>query len=139
MRQSRRGHQAVWMSFAVALSSRVTVLVPAAHGDMPRRPAIAQNGCDNDWSLATRDGSGRAYDVGVRTMADSPAGLFVRTTNLVDGAAILRSRGEPCTAAPRTAATGLRRRPRAEAGRPFAAEVAAPVRPGLGALQPWKA
>jgi hypothetical protein len=135
MRHSRRGHHATWMSFAV-VPVRVTVLTPAAHGDMPPMPAIAENGfgdshrspgladvlrsefgfdlcvtCNgDDWWLATRDGFGRPYDFGVWTMATSRAGLFLRRTNLVDGATMLRSRVERCKAAPRTAAAGLRRR-----------------------------
>ena len=49
-----------------------------------------------DWWLGTRDGLGRPNDFGVRTMSGSPAGLFVGTTNLVEGATVLRSRGDPC-------------------------------------------
>jgi hypothetical protein len=66
----------------------------------------------DDWRLATRDGFGRPYDFGVRTMAASPAGLFVGTTNLVQGATILQPRAEPCRAAPPTAAA---RRARSQA------------------------
>jgi hypothetical protein len=65
----------------------------------------------DDWWLATRDGFGRPYDFGLRTMAASPAGLFGGTTNLVEGATILRSRAEPCNARRRMAGARLPRRP----------------------------
>jgi hypothetical protein len=64
----------------------------------------------NDWWLATRDGFGRPYDFGVRTLTASPAGLFIGTTNLVQGATIRQSRADPCGAGSRTAAARLRRR-----------------------------
>jgi hypothetical protein len=89
---------------------------------------VSCNGGDR-W-LATRDGFGRPYDFGVRTIAASRAGLFVGTTNLVEGKTILRSRAEPCKAAPRTAAAGLRRRHRLWRGarsrhrRPFPSDLA---------------
>jgi hypothetical protein len=54
----------------------------------------------NDWWLATRDGFGRPFDFGVRTMAASPAGLFVGTTNLVDGASVRQWRADPCKTGP---------------------------------------
>ena len=54
--------------------------------------------CDGAaWWAATRDGFGDARDeFGVRTMAATPAGLFVGTTNHVRGAAVYRSRTPPC-------------------------------------------
>jgi hypothetical protein len=63
----------------------------------------------DDWWLATRDGFGRPDDFGVRTMSASPAGLFLGTTNLIDGATVLRSRARPCPTASRT---GVRLGPR---------------------------
>jgi hypothetical protein len=67
--------------------------------------------CNGDqWWVATRDGFGRPFDFGVRTMTASPAGLFAGTTNLVEGATIRWSRAAPCPAAPAKAAGGLRRR-----------------------------
>jgi hypothetical protein len=61
--------------------------------------------CDGDhWWLATRDGFGRPYDFGVRTMVASKAGLFLGTTNIVQGTTIRRSRAEPCRAGARMAA-----------------------------------
>jgi hypothetical protein len=64
----------------------------------------------DDWRVVTRDGFGRPHDFGVRTMAASPVGLFVGTTNLVDGATILQQRATPCEAAARMAAVRPRRR-----------------------------
>jgi hypothetical protein len=64
----------------------------------------------DDWRVATRDGFGRPYDFGVRTMTASPVGLFVGTTNLVDGATILQQRAEPCEASAGMAAVRLRSR-----------------------------
>ena len=61
----------------------------------------------DDWWLATRDGFGRPNDFGLRTMAASRAGVFVGTTNLVDGATILRSRAGPCKAGSQRAAARL--------------------------------
>jgi hypothetical protein len=54
--------------------------------------------CDgDDWWLATRDAFGRgADDFGVRTMAASGAGLFIGTTNHIDGTTILRTQAFPC-------------------------------------------
>jgi hypothetical protein len=53
--------------------------------------------CDGArWWVATRDGFGRATDFGVRTLAASPAGLFIGTTNHVRGATVFRSRTQPC-------------------------------------------
>jgi hypothetical protein len=53
--------------------------------------------CDGArWWAATRDGFGRATDFGVRTLAASPAGLFIGTTNHVRGATVFRSRRQPC-------------------------------------------
>jgi hypothetical protein len=54
--------------------------------------------CDgSDWWAATRDAFGRGgQDFGVRTMASSRAGLFIGTTNHVRGAAVLRTRTDPC-------------------------------------------
>jgi hypothetical protein len=57
----------------------------------------------NDWWRATGDGFGRPDDFGVRTMSASRAGLFLGTTNLVDGATIRRSSARPCAAASRAA------------------------------------
>jgi hypothetical protein len=84
----------------------------------------------NDWRLATRDGFGRPYDFGVRTMAASPMGLFVGTTNLVEGATILQPRAEPCKAAlPAAAARRARRQARWRGARsrqwwPFGSDLA---------------
>jgi hypothetical protein len=87
--------------------------------------------CDGDhWWRATRDGFGRPYDFGVRTMASSRAGLFLGTTNIVQGTTIRRSRAEPCKARARMAAAGLRRggvrSPRVGISRrlPFASDLA---------------
>jgi hypothetical protein len=67
----------------------------------------------DDWRLATRDGFARPNDFGVRTMTASRAGLFVGTTNLVEGATILQERADPCEATPRSAAVNVpRQRPR---------------------------
>jgi hypothetical protein len=54
--------------------------------------------CDgSDWWVATRDAFGRGgEDFGVRTMASSRAGLFIGTTNHVRGAAVYRTRVDPC-------------------------------------------
>jgi hypothetical protein len=53
--------------------------------------------CDGThWWAATRDGFGRPTDFGVRTMAASPQGLFIGTTNHVRGATVFRSRRPPC-------------------------------------------
>jgi hypothetical protein len=53
--------------------------------------------CDGArWWAATRDGFGRATDFGVRTLAASPAGLFIGTTNHVRGATVFRTRRQPC-------------------------------------------
>jgi hypothetical protein len=54
--------------------------------------------CDgSNWWVATRDAFGRgAQDFGVRTMAASPAGLFIGTTNHVRGTAVHRMRTDPC-------------------------------------------
>jgi hypothetical protein len=55
--------------------------------------------CDgNTWWAATRNGFGRPFDFGVRTMVSSPAGLFLGTTNLVQGTTIRESRAQPCSA-----------------------------------------
>lgn len=55
--------------------------------------------CDgNTWWTATRNGFGRPFDFGVRTMVSSPAGLFLGTTNLVQGTTIRQSRAHPCPA-----------------------------------------
>jgi hypothetical protein len=55
--------------------------------------------CDGtDWWLASRNGFGRPDDFGVRTMAASPAGIFLGTTNLVQGTTIRQSTAAPCTA-----------------------------------------
>jgi hypothetical protein len=62
----------------------------------------------NDWWRATGDGFGRPDDFGVRTMSATRAGLFLGTTNLVQGATIRRSSAWPCPAASRAA---VRRRP----------------------------
>jgi hypothetical protein len=64
----------------------------------------------DDWHVATRDGFGRPYDFGIRTMMGSPVGLFVGTTNLVHGATVLQERAEPCEAAAETAAVRVRSR-----------------------------
>jgi hypothetical protein len=61
--------------------------------------------CDgNDWWVATRDGFGRPWDFGVRTMVSSPVGLFLGTTNLIQGTTIRRTQMAPCatTTATRT-------------------------------------
>jgi hypothetical protein len=62
--------------------------------------------CDgSDWWLATRDAFGRGgEDFGVRTMASSRAGLFIGTTNHVRGAAVLRTRMNPCEPGARASA-----------------------------------
>ena len=54
--------------------------------------------CDGThWWAATRDGFGNGTTgFGVRTMAASPAGLFIGTTDHVRGAAVYRSRRPPC-------------------------------------------
>jgi hypothetical protein len=64
----------------------------------------------DDWWLATRNGFGRPYDFGVRTMAASRARLFIGTTNVVEGAAIRHSRAAPCNAGFRPAAARAPRR-----------------------------
>ncbi|MGZ4249858.1 MAG: hypothetical protein ACXVUE_16315, partial [Solirubrobacteraceae bacterium] len=52
--------------------------------------------CDgNDWWRATSNGFGRPWDFGVRTMVSSPAGLFLGTTNLIQGTTIRESRTAP--------------------------------------------
>jgi hypothetical protein len=58
--------------------------------------------CDGaHWFVMTRNGFGRGpEDFGVRTMAASPAGLFVGTTNHIRGAAVYRARMDPCSRAP---------------------------------------
>ena len=67
--------------------------------------------CDgNDWWVATRDGFGRPDDFGVRTMVTSPAGLFLGTTNVVQGTTIRQSHLQPCSTAARARATRLQRR-----------------------------
>jgi hypothetical protein len=55
--------------------------------------------CDGaDWFVVTRNGFGRGpYDFGVRTMAASPAGLFIGTTNHIQGASVYQSRKDPCS------------------------------------------
>jgi hypothetical protein len=59
--------------------------------------------CDGThWWAATRDGFGRSTDFGVRTMAASPQGLFIGTTNHVRGATVFRSRKPPCAGRTRT-------------------------------------
>ena len=80
--------------------------------------------CDgSDWWAATRDGFGNGTaDFGVRTMAASPAGLFVGTTNHLQGTAIYRSRRPPCEGGRRAwpaaaMASGARRRAAAAAPR----------------------
>jgi hypothetical protein len=71
--------------------------------------------CDGDhWWLGTHNGFGRPDDFGVRTMSASPAGLFLGTTNLINGATVLRSRAQLCPAASQAAVrarrwAGLRR------------------------------
>lgn len=57
----------------------------------------------DDWWRATGNGFGRPDDFGVRTMSASRAGLFLGTTNLVDGTTIRRSSARPCPAASRAA------------------------------------
>jgi hypothetical protein len=54
--------------------------------------------CDGSkWWVATRDAFGRGgQDFGVRTMAASPAGLFIGTTNHVRGTTVHRTRMAPC-------------------------------------------
>ena len=54
--------------------------------------------CDGDeWFDLTRDALGRGgQDFGVRTMAATPAGLFIGTTNHVRGGAVYRSRRDLC-------------------------------------------
>ncbi len=64
----------------------------------------------DDWWLATRNGFGRPYDFGVRTMAASRARLFIGTTNVVNGATIRQSRAAPCKAGSRAAAARMPRR-----------------------------
>jgi hypothetical protein len=65
--------------------------------------------CDGSrWWVATRDGFGRDDDFGVRTMAESRAGLFVGTTNHVRGTSIYRSRARPCAGAATRALSGAR-------------------------------
>jgi hypothetical protein len=65
--------------------------------------------CDGDaWWLASNDGFGTGDDFGVRTMAASRAGLFLGTTNHVDGTAVYRTRQPPC--AGRTRAWSARAR-----------------------------
>jgi hypothetical protein len=61
--------------------------------------------CDGaDWFVLTRNGFRRGpEDFGVRTMAASPAGLFIGTTNHVRGATVYRSRMDPCSGAARMA------------------------------------
>jgi hypothetical protein len=55
--------------------------------------------CDGtDWFVLTRDAFGRgAEDFGVRTMAASPKGMFIGTTNHIRGAAVYRARMDPCS------------------------------------------
>jgi hypothetical protein len=53
----RTSHQAAWISFALVLLVRVTVLTPAAHGDVSPMRAIAENGFGDSrnnyaWSMA---------------------------------------------------------------------------------------
>ena len=56
--------------------------------------------CDGShWWVATRDGFGRDDDFGVRTMAATPDGLFIGTTNHVRGTSIYRSQALPCAGA----------------------------------------
>ena len=53
--------------------------------------------CDGShWWTATRDGFGNQDDFGVRTLAASRAGLFIGTTNNVQGTSIYRSQARPC-------------------------------------------
>jgi hypothetical protein len=53
--------------------------------------------CDGThWWAATRNGFGQPTDFGVRTMAASPAGLFIGTTDHIRGATVLRARRPPC-------------------------------------------
>ena len=72
--------------------------------------------CDGaDWWPATRDGFGDgATAFGVRTMAASPAGLFVGSTDHVRGAGVYRARRPPCAgqrrAWPAAPAAGAARR-----------------------------
>ena len=65
--------------------------------------------CDGShWWAATRDGFGRDDDFGVRTMAATPAGLFIGTTNHVRGTSIFRTQAPPC-AGTATRASAVRR------------------------------
>jgi hypothetical protein len=94
--------------------------------------------CDgSDWWRATGNGFGRPYDFGVRTMVASPDGLFLGTTNLVQGATIRRSQAQPCgRAASRTADATLERRLRSRHVRrvPRRPAVASEFDTGLSAL-----
>ena len=59
--------------------------------------------CDGrSWWTATRDGFGDGLDFGVRTLTPSPAGLFLGTTNHVQGTTVLRVPDRHC--GPRAAA-----------------------------------
>ena len=52
--------------------------------------------CDGrSWWTATRDGYGDGLDFGVRTLTPSPAGLFLGTTNHVQGTTVLRVPAPP--------------------------------------------
>jgi hypothetical protein len=64
----------------------------------------------NAWWMATRNGFGRPDDFGVRTLVTSPAGLFLGTTNLIQGTTIRESRTQPCASAPAAAPARIRSR-----------------------------
>jgi hypothetical protein len=77
--------------------------------------------CDgSDWWAATHDGFDNGIgDYGARTMAASPAGLFVGTTNHLQGATVYRIRTAPC-------AEGRRAWPAARAASGVRSSAAAP-------------
>ncbi len=90
--------------------------------------------CDGtDWFVVTRNAFGRGpEDFGVRTMAATPAGLFIGTTNHVRGAAVYRSRTDPSSGAARMAAVRAVRSPTEPAGR---RQGCAPI---ADMLVPWR-
>ncbi len=67
--------------------------------------------CDGtEWWTATRNGFGSPDDYGVRTLVASRAGLFLGTTNLIQGTTIRQSRANPCAAVPPATTSRLRHR-----------------------------
>jgi hypothetical protein len=66
--------------------------------------------CDGQyWWTVTRDGFGRGlYNFGVRTMASTPTGGYIGTTNHVQGTSVLRSTDAgPCAAPNQRVRTGV--------------------------------